>query len=93
MIRCFLLDGALMGRCNAGRGGIMGWNVFWVAIWGIAWGLAIGGMAGMVLVSEFDVFLRFEFDADLRKLKYNDGRRRFRALKTKCIRGSGWPQF
>ncbi len=93
MIRYFLLDGAPMGRCNAGRGGIMDWITCWVWVWGIAWGLAIGASAGVAVAREFDFFLRFEFDADLRKLKYNIGGRRFRALKIKRIRGCGWPLF
>jgi hypothetical protein len=89
MTRCFLLDGALMGRCNARGVRIMGWMTCWVMVGPIVEELAIGAMAGIVLEREFDVFLSFEFDADRRKLKYNNGSRRFRALKTKCIRGSG----
>jgi hypothetical protein len=89
MIRCFLLDGAPMGRCNAEVVGIMGWMTYWVMVRAIAEELAIGAMAGMLLGREFDVFLSFEFGADRRKLKYNESHRRFWALKTKCIRGSG----
>jgi hypothetical protein len=93
MIRCFLLNGALMGRCNAEAVVIMGWMTCWVMVGAIAEELAIGAMAGMVLGREFDIFLSFEFGTDRRKLKYNNGHRRFRALKVKCIRGSGWPLF
>jgi hypothetical protein len=93
MIRCFLLDGALMGRCNAEAVVIMGWMTCWVMVGEIVGALAIGAIAVMNAVKRSEAFLNVVLGADRGDLRYNLGYRRFWTLKTKYIRASGWPTF